>query len=84
LKKTLKLPDEPETIISTSRGERSFHSGRYLKKQSGEANKDNGAARRSSASEVYTDTSGGSSRRSTKSERLNAGKGAGQTCNSTL
>jgi len=50
LKKTLELP-ELETIISTDRGERSFHSGYHLKKRTREANKDNGAAKRSSAYE---------------------------------
>jgi len=69
--KTLELPDEPETIISIDKGEHTLAAAVTITRSDPEKPmKGNGAAKRSSATAVYTGTSKGSPRRSTVSERL--------------
>jgi len=76
--KIVELPDEPETVIAIDRGERNLAVAVAISKRNPEKPmKGNGAARRSSVSEAYTDTSEGSSRRSTGSERLRLSTGRG-------
>jgi len=85
--KTLELPDEPETVIAIDRGEHTLTTAVAISRSDPEKPmKGNGAARRSSAREVYTATLERSFRRNTGSERLRLSRrrGAGQTSNSTL
>jgi len=71
LSKTIELPEEPETVIAIDRGERNLAAAVAISRQNPEKPmKGNGAARRSSAPEVYTATLEGNFRRSTGSERL--------------